>query len=179
MRTPPISDNGTICHCDVLKIRQAGSAVGSALREENPLLWRGRKAEEIRGTQNGQTTSVNPHYFAGRFSSNLFFRVLCSKNGLWSYVKAVDGVRGPPQSPVSQAEKVQSTTGDSQHSVPAKMQPPSPSRQPNAFDVPSVDRRRTQAHSRYGFKTELVFFPAFQGGCHGGGGLGGVEWIAS
>lgn len=59
------------------------------------------------------------------------------------------------------------------------MQPPSRGRQPGAFDVSSGYWRRTQAHSRYGFRPNLTAFSPFQGGCHGGGGLGGVEWIAS
>lgn len=112
------------------------------------------------------------------FPSNVFLSVLYSKHGLWSYVKAVDGVWGPPQSPVSQAEKVQSTTGDSWHSVPAKMQPPSPNRQPNTFDVSSGHSRWTQAYPRYEMKTYFFIFSLhFRVGAMGEGVW--VEWIQS
>lgn len=144
----PVSPHGTVCHCDVLKIEQAGSAAGLLFREENPLLCRGRATQESQGLISLRSTTEYPG-FLGVFSSlDCFYIVSFDRHGLRGYFKAVDGVWGPPQSPVSQAEKVQSTTGDSQHSVATKMQPPSPGRQSYTFDVSLSHRRWTPSHPR-------------------------------
>lgn len=190
-------------HCDVLKIaaRRLGNCPYNSEKkirccgEEESL--KKNPAKRQKRTRHQRPTPTFYYYFfflrVALFLSPLrqlvfFRRVVSSNHGLWSYVKAIDGVWGPPQSPVSQAETVQPTTGDSQHSVPSKMQPPSPARQPITFDGSRGHRGRTQAHPRYDL---TVFFfwhfspPWFQGGCHKGVGarLGsawvewsGVEW---
>lgn len=68
----PLCSNGSTRHCDVLKIQQASSAVGLLLREENPLLWRGRKAQETRGTLNVQSTNRKPQFLRVVFSPTDF-----------------------------------------------------------------------------------------------------------
>lgn len=152
-KNTPLCAHGTVRHCDVLKAEQLGRWLRTQRR-------RSVVVEQKKDSPGGPIHAQKLRLFTARFPpplpSNLSFPVLFSRHGVRSYVKAVDGVRGPPQPPVSQAEKVQPTTGDSWHSVPAEMQPPSAGRQPDALDVSSGHRRRTQAHPRY-----LACFPPF------------------
>ncbi|KAI3361240.1 hypothetical protein L3Q82_013435 [Scortum barcoo] len=65
---PPLCRSGSVCHCDVLKIQQPGSAVGSPVREEKPLLWR-----ETRRTSNNTKHRAETAVCLGRFSLLLVF----------------------------------------------------------------------------------------------------------
>lgn len=179
LRTPPLSCNGRTRHCDVWKIQQAGSAVGLLLREENPLLWRGRKAQEIRGTLNGRTTSVKPPVFAGRFSPTYFCPFCLANMACGATLKRSMEFEAllSPQSPKRRRCNPLPGTSSTPSPQRCNLRPPvdSPT---HSMSPPAIggEHRLTPGTK---WKQIWRLFPAFQGGCHGGGGLGGVEWIAS
>lgn len=141
------------------------------------LLWKGRKAEEIRGTPNAQTRASSPQIVAGRFSS-VCFQLYLANMACGATLKrsmefeALLSPQSPKRRRCNPLPGTPSTPSPQRCNLRPPVDSPAHSMSPPAM---GGEQRLTPGKKSKAY----VFFSALQGGCHGGGGLGGVERVAS